>query len=440
MSQFDEKDRSYLQGTFGTRVSFHEIERKLYSHDIAVLPSLVKPLLGNTIPDAIVQPENEKELISLVQWAQENRIPITPRGKGSSGYGGVLPMKQGVVVDFYRMNRIIRIDSNALTATVQAGLVWEKLDRALGKQGLMLRLYPSSYPASTVGGWLAQGGAGIGSYEAGWFRDNVVSARVVLPSGEVREFRGQELDLVSEVEGITGLISEVTIRVQPFEDLEVVAISCPKAHDLQRLAQSFVDKKLPIWSWMFINPRMAELRNKAPLMEHDGHPVEERVNLPVSYIVTLAFRRKDREPVMGSLPELLRSCKGELLDQKFAEHEWERRFKLMLVKRLGPSLVPSEIVVPLSALGDVMEEIEHKVNQPLVKEGVVIREGRNGQPEVVILGFIPSDERLFSYNLIFGLTLTVTKIAEKLVDGLSLQAFTWGRKSAKFWERRGFHG
>jgi hypothetical protein len=51
MSPFDEKQRSYLQETFGTRVSFHETERKVYSHDIAVLPSLIRPLLGNTIPD-----------------------------------------------------------------------------------------------------------------------------------------------------------------------------------------------------------------------------------------------------------------------------------------------------------------------------------------------------------------------------------------------------
>jgi Fe-S oxidoreductase len=102
-----------------------------------------------------------------------------------------------------------------------------------------------------------------------------------------------------------------------------------------------------------------------------------------------------------------------LLPHEIAEHEWKNRFKLMLVKRLGPSLVPSEIVVPLAALGDVMEEIEDKVNQPLVKEGVVIRQGANGQPEVVILGFIPGDERKFTYNLVFGLTLTVTKIAEK---------------------------
>ncbi len=413
MSPFGEKHQSYLEEKFGSRVSFHRTERKLYGHDIAALPSLIRPLVGNTTPDAVVQPETEGELVELVRWAREHNIPLTPRGKASSGYGGVLPVKKGIVVDFYRMNRIIRFDPQALTTSVEPGVVWEKLDQELEKQGLTLRLYPSSYPSSTVGGWLAQGGAGIGSYEAGWFRDNVVSARVVIPNGEIREFKGKDLDFVSEVEGITGLISEVTLQVQPLEEIEVVSISSPRAHDFQQLAQSLIDKKLPIWSLSFINPRMADLKNRAPLMEHNGHPAEERVVLPLSYLTTLAFRKRDREAVIRQLPELLRSCNGELLPHEIAEHEWKNRFKLMLVKRLGPSLVPSEIVVPLSALGEVMEEIEDKVKQPLVKEGVVIRKGINGQPEVVILGFIPGDERKFTYNLVFGLTLTVTKIAEK---------------------------
>ncbi|MGO8990877.1 MAG: FAD-binding and (Fe-S)-binding domain-containing protein [bacterium] len=413
MSPFGGKHQSYLKEKFRSRASFDKTERKLYGHDIAALPSLIKPLLGNTTPDAVVQPETEKELVELVRWARENHISLTPRGKASSGYGGVLPVRQGVVVDFYRMNKIIRIDPEALTASVESGVVWEKLDQELERYGLTLRLYPSSYPSSTVGGWLAQGGAGIGSYEAGWFRDNVVSARVVLPDGEVMDLKGADLDFVSEVEGITGLISEVTIRVQPLEEIDIVSISSPRAHDFQQLAQSLIDRKVPIWSLIFINPRMADLKNKAPLMEHDGHPVEERIALPLSYITTLAFRRKDREVVTAQLPELLRSCKAELLPNEIAQHEWKNRFKLMLVKRLGPSLVPSEIVVPLSALGDVMEEIEDKVKQPLVKEGVVIRQGANGRPEVVILGFIPSDERKFMYNLVFGLILTVTKIAEK---------------------------
>jgi Fe-S oxidoreductase/FAD/FMN-containing dehydrogenase len=413
MGRIDIGEQSYLSKKFGNRVSFHKTERKLYGHDIAAIPGVIKLFVGDTTPEAVVQPLNEEELVGLVHWATEKNVPLTPRGKGSSGYGGVLPLKKGVVVDFYRMNRIIRIDPIIQTATVQAGMVWERLDRELKKHGMTLWSYPSSYPGSTVGGWLAQGGAGIGSYEAGWFRDIVVSARVILPDGAVKEFSGPELDLISDAEGITGLISEITLRIQPLEDLEVLSIGSPDAYKLQQLAQALMEKNLPIWSIIFINPRMAQLKNRAPLLEHHGHPVEERVPLPEAYITTLAFRSKDRQNFTGSLPEIVRSCDSELLNHHIAQHEWENRFKLMIVKRLGPSLVPTEVVIPLSALGDVMTEMENKIAQPIVKEGVIIRRGIKGQPEVVILGFIPSDQRQFSYNLVFGLTLTVLKIAKK---------------------------
>ncbi len=75
--------------------------------------------------------------------------------------------------------------------------------------------------------------------------------------------------------------------------------------------------------------------------------------------------------------------------------------------------MPSEVVVPLENLGAVMEEIEHKVDQPVVKEGVIVRHGAGGRPEAIILGFIPSDQRRFDYNFVFGLVLTIMDIAEK---------------------------
>ena len=340
MGRLNTKQQTYLEEKFGSRVTFNKTERKLYGHDIASMPSLVKPLIGDTTPDAVVQPETEEELVELVRWAAQNSVPLTPRGKASSGYGGVLPVKKGVVVDFYRLKRIVKVDPAALTATVEPGVVWEKLDRELAKHDLTLRLYPTSYPGSTAGGWLAQGGAGIGSYETGWFPQNVVSARVVLPDGTVQELNGPEIDLIAEAEGTTGFISELTIRVQPLEELGLLAIGCPDAHDLQRLVQSFIDEKLPIWSLLFINPKMAELKNKAPLMEHYGHPAEERVLLPAAYIVTLAFRARDRDAIMGRMTELLKPCEAEILNERIARHEWENRFKLMVVKRLGPSWCP----------------------------------------------------------------------------------------------------
>jgi len=413
MSKLNNKLHAQLQNIFGDRVTFRKLERKLYGHDIAAVPGLIKVLIGNSVPEAVVQPETEAELVQLVKWASQHSIPLTPRGKATSGYGGVLPVKGGVVIDFYRMRAIKNIDSGKMLATVEAGVVWEKLDKELAKQRLTLRLYPSSYPAATVGGWLAQGGAGIGSYEAGWLLENITSARVVLPDGETREFTGDDLNLIYAAEGTTGLISEVTLLVQPLEELEVIAIGCPDAHNLQKMVQTIINRKLPIWSLMFINPRMAELKNKAPLLEHFEHAVEERVLLPASYITSIAFRKKDRNAVMSSLPEIMKPYQAEMLSERIAHHEWENRFKIMIVKRLGPSLVPAEVVVPLSTLGDTMAEIESEVNQPIVKEGIVIRDSIGGKPEVVILGFIPSDQRRFSYNFVFGLALTIMKIAEK---------------------------
>ena len=85
----------------------------------------------------------------------------------------------------------------------------------------------------------------------------------------------------------------------------------------------------------------------------------------------------------------------------------------MAIKRLGPSLVPAEVVVPLKNLDKVMLDLEKTIKQPLVKEGIIVNKNASGQPEVIILGLIPSDQRKFRYNFVFGLALTIMKIAEK---------------------------
>ncbi len=413
MARLGKNDQKWLEEKFGKRANFNPTERLLYSHDIAAIPSLFKPLIGKTVPNVVVQPREEGELIELIRWASEKKIPVVPRGKGSSGYGGIIPTRKGIVVDFYRMKDVVSVDAEKETVTVEPGITWEQLDRKLRPHGLTIRLYPTSYPSSSAGGWLAQGGAGIGSYEYGWFADNVVSARIVFPSGEVKELSGKDLEVVADAEGTTGLISQLTLRIQKLTEIGVSAFACPDAHKLSKIFQQFIDRELPIWSVVFINPRMAEMKNRAPVMTHHDKPVEEKVILPAAYVATVAFRKADRDKIVPQLSEIIKKCEGEILPQRIADHEWENRFKLMVVKRLGPSLVPAEVVIPLDKLGVVMEEIENKVNQPVVKEGVIIQKGRDGAPEAVLLGFIPSDQRRFSYNFVFGLVLTIMKIAQR---------------------------
>ncbi len=413
MAELTKQDQQWLAEKFGDRVTFDKTERILYGHDIAAMPRLFKPLIGNTIPHAVIQAKDEAELVEIVRWAAKNKIPLTPRGKASSGYGGVLPTRKGIVLDFYKMKDVLNIDRKNLTVTVQPGITWEQLDKKLTPRKLMLRLYPSSYPSSSAGGWFAQGGAGFGSYEYGWFSENVLSVRVVFPSGEVKEISGAELEMIADAEGITGIISEITIRVQALTRLSVVAVAFSDATKFTAAMSEIVTADLPLWSIVFINPRMAEMKNRAPSMMHQGHPVKHKPMLPAAYIATITFRERDRKSFMNRLQQIVNINEGELLSQEIADHEWEERFKLMVVKRLGPSLVPAEVVVPLKNFDKVMKEIEQKVDQPVVKEGVIIKKGKQDEPEVVILGFIPSDQRKFAYNLVFGLVLTILKIAEK---------------------------
>ena len=412
MGSVSTAQREHLETAFGPRVNFEERERKLYGHDVGDMPRLIKPLVGNTVPDAVVQPETEAELVELVNWARENHVALTPRGMATSGYGGVLPVKNGIVVDFYRMKGLIAMDKANLTVTAESGIIWEDLDAALAKEGLTLKLYPTSYPSSTLGGWLAQGGAGIGSYESGWFRENVVDARVVQPDGQVRVVSGDDLDLVSDAEGITGLISAVKIKVQPLEELLVASIAVEETKGVQALAEAVIEQDLPLWSFLFINPQMAEFKNLSPLRQHLGHDAEKRVELPQTFVATLTYRKKDAALIDEKLDAIVASVRGVKLDAHIAAHEWDNRFKIMQVKRLGPSLVPAEFVLPVETLADAFTEIKAKITQPVVKEGIIVRDQNGGKPQVVILGFIPADQRKFNYHFVFSLSLSLTKIAE----------------------------
>jgi len=388
------------------------MERKIYSHDVGVMPPLVKPLVGKALADAVVQPQDEHEIIELVRWAADEKVPLVPRGKATSGYGGILPVKGGVTVDLWRLRDLVEIDSEARLVTVQPGMVWEDLENELAAEGLTLRLYPSSAPSSTVGGWLAQGGFGYGSFAYGAFPANVKSARVVLPSGDVRTFRGEDLELIADAEGITGIITEVTLRVRELEEDVVLGARFDSAEQLADALRDVVDEELPLWSVSFINPEMARMKNRRPPKTEHGELVDDhRPRVPEAYVAVFVLPASRAAEAQGRLGSIVASRGGVELESDLASHEWDERFSIMHVKRLGPSLIPSEVVVPLEALGDALGKIEDVIRMPLVVEGMVAQ--GSGDPEVILLGFIPHDERRLAYNLAFGLSLSAIAKAKE---------------------------
>lgn len=412
MAVVSERVEVALQEIFGDRVRTDRVERKMYSADIGVMPRLIKPFVPAGLAGAVVRPKSEADVVSLVELAAAENLKLVPRGASTSGYGGVLPAEGAVVADMSGMSQIVRIDAERGIVTVQAGVIWEVLERALHKVGMDLRLYPSSAPSSTAGGWLAQGGAGFGSYEYGLFKENLVSVHIVLPTGEVRELKARDLcDLVADAEGTTGIITELTFGIRPLETHVHRAVAFPDARALGEAMSAVSSEKLPIWSITYINPESVRLKTRMP--HRHGHPYEAaRVHpdpkLPEAYIAVIAYPESRRELIDSPLAAIIRSHRGIELPPEAAEHEWDLRFSPMRLKRIGPSIIPTEVVVPLSEMAAVLDEIDEKIKQPFILEGMV---GKGDK--VVLLGFIPHDQRTLAFNAAFALSLSVIKIAKR---------------------------
>jgi Fe-S oxidoreductase/FAD/FMN-containing dehydrogenase len=391
------------------RARFDVRERRVYSHDTGVLPAPFKLLAGPSLADGVAQPETEDQVVRLVRFAVAEGIPLIPRGKATSGYGGAIPAHGGLVLDLTRLKGIIWTDTDDLTVTVRAGTVWQDLEEALAAHGLALRLYPTSAPASTVGGWLAQGGAGLGSHAYGWFADNVLAARVVTGIGQVREVAGEELRTIADAEGTTGIITEVTLAVRRVTEQQQTAVAFPDTQHLADALRLVTAKRLPIWSITFLNPTMAHLKNAGPPKTHQGHPEPVGPPLPEDrYIALFTYDAEHSQTVVDGLRDVALITDGQRLPAFMARHEWAERFKPMRLKRLGPSVIPAEVVVPLASLPAVLTELEHNIKAPLAIEGLSVR-----GDEIVLLGFIPHDERTLGYTFGYGFALSAIRAAER---------------------------
>ncbi|MEG2262595.1 MAG: FAD-binding and (Fe-S)-binding domain-containing protein [Raoultibacter sp.] len=400
-----------LHDLLGDRVKFDRVERKLYSSDIGVMPKLIKPFLPASIASAVVRPRDEADLVHIVSLSREYGVPLVPRGMSTSGYGGVLPVNKAIVVDMSALAAIVEVNAPALTARVQAGIIWEDLEAELKKQGLALKMYPSSTPSSTVAGWLAQGGTGFGAYENGYFKQIVNRAKVLLPDGTLKVFADEELDLcIADAEGITGIIIEVEFQIEKLADQKHRLYSFADTESLQAALVSLRESKAPLWSVSFLNPTSVELTKK--LFPQRLHPYEaaqqkQPPEMPVSYILSITYAESKSDQAATALRRMTESCTCIELPEQTANHEWEQRFFPMRLKRLGPSIIPAEVTVPFNQLSGALNDIAAKIDQDFVLEGMLTQNGN-----VVLLGYIPHDERIFTFNLAFALSLSIVKIAQ----------------------------
>jgi glycolate oxidase subunit GlcD len=174
-------------------------------------------------PGAVALCASRDEVISVVRWCHEKRIPFVPRGAGTGLSGGATPVPRGVVLDVNRMQRILHIDLENRYAVVEPGVINIKLSQAIQARGYHYAPDPSSQKACTIGGNVAENSGGPHCLKHGMTTDHVLGLEVVLPDGEVvrlggplAESPGYDLTgLFVGTEGTFGIVTEATVRLLP---------------------------------------------------------------------------------------------------------------------------------------------------------------------------------------------------------------------------------
>ena len=223
-------------------------ERYAYSQDALNVKDV------ENLADAVVFVENIEQIQSVVRVANKHRTPIICRGAGTNVVGACIPKKNGIILNFSKMNKILEINPSNLTARVQAGVVVGDLQHEVEKFGLYYPPDPSNLAVSTIGGSIAQASAGAKAFKYGSTKDYVLDLLIVTASGEIlktgsstiKNATGYNLNsLFVGSEGTLGIVVEATLKLIPKPEEKVVLMSYfESVEDSIRAVNSIIEHKI----------------------------------------------------------------------------------------------------------------------------------------------------------------------------------------------------
>jgi len=212
----NEKQISMLKEIVGPERVVTDIEDKIcFGYDSTRLEYM---------PDAIVRVSDALQVSNIMKFANENKIPVTPRGAATGLSGGCLAVNGGITLLMVEMNKIIDVNTVDLLAEVEAGTITVDVDKAANKHGLFYPPDPGSLKTSTIGGNIAENAGGLRGLKYGVTKDYVNMLEVVLPTGEiikvgtktVKSVSGYNIvDLMVGSEGTLGIVTKAVLGLLP---------------------------------------------------------------------------------------------------------------------------------------------------------------------------------------------------------------------------------
>jgi len=306
---------------------------------------------------AFVLPVSVEEVELLAEVAERYSVPLVALGARTSPDLDAGSEQGSILVRFDLMCRTqLPEDPEEPWVWTEPGAPWLKLDNDLRARARGLTIYPTSAPRATVGGWLATDGIGVGSFEYGWLSENVLSVDVVLPGGERRTVRGE--DLRSFVgPGGGGIVVGARLRTRRTEEDLPFGIAFESSEDLVEAVTETFYSGAPLWHLAFMDPQMAIARGHGERHLLCGVYLHERV---------------------ASVEEALRDVtavrRGRVLPPGDAYRVWTERFFPVAPSHPTPNASREFVSVGKlpEALGGERDRPEHAIQGTVARSGEVL--------------------------------------------------------------------
>ncbi|QHE60689.1 glycolate oxidase subunit GlcD [Rossellomorea vietnamensis] len=332
-------------------------EKLVYSYDAT--PNY------QSMPDAIIVPRSTGEVSAIVKICSEHGIPIVPRGSGTNLCAGTCPTEGGLVLLFTHMNKILELDEENLTITVQPGVVTLDLIHAVEAKGLFYPPDPSSMKISTIGGNINENSGGLRGLKYGVTRDYVLALEAVLPNGDIirtggklaKDVAGYDLTrLFVGSEGTLCVITEATLKLVPMPETKQTMLALYQ--DIEAAAKSvssiISNRIIPTTLEFLDQPTLEVVEDFAKI----GLPTDVKA-------VLLIEQDGPPEVVARDMKRIEEVCvENDAVSVQLAKTEIEadalrtaRRSALSALARLKPTTILEDATVPRSEIAKMVKAI-----------------------------------------------------------------------------------
>ena len=341
-----------LKARFGERCSTALVVREQHGRDESSFES--------PPPAAVVFAENTADVAAVVALASQYKVPVIPFGVGSSLEGHLLAVQGGISIDLGRMNKVLSINAEDLTVTVQAGVTRKQLNEEIRGTGLFFPIDPGA--DATIGGMSATRASGTNAVRYGTMRENVLGLQVVTASGEVirtgtrakKSSAGYDLTrLMVGSEGTLGVITEITLKIYPLPEAVSAAIcSFPSIEAAVRTTIQVIQMGIPIARVELIDARTVRMVNayaklglrEEPMLLMEFHGTPNSVKEQAELVQEIAAEHGGNAFEWASTPEERTRLWAARHNSYFAA----------LQSRPGCRIISTDTCVPISRLADCL--------------------------------------------------------------------------------------